>query len=128
MDKVTHEVRMENWKSVIEQCSSRPEGMTVRAWLEEQGISEKTYYYWQRKVRQAAYEQMQRAALPTVAGETGVAFAEISVPQEPDAETEKAPAFRPAAVIRAGSYSVEFSNSASATLVKKILEVVDHAG
>ncbi len=128
MDKVTHEVRMENWKSVIEQCSSRPEGMTVRAWLEEQGISEKTYYYWQRKVRQAAYEQMQRAALPTVAGETGVAFAEISVPQEPAAETENAPAFRPTVVIRVGGYAVEFSNSASATLVKKILEVVDHAG
>lgn len=29
-------------------CSCRGSGMTVLAWCQENGISEKTYYYWQR--------------------------------------------------------------------------------
>ena len=31
--------------------------MTVRAWCRENGLSEKTYYYWQRRLFQALSEQ-----------------------------------------------------------------------
>ena len=51
MDKITHEIRLSNWKAVIEQCSLRPEGQTVKQWLADNGINEKTYYYWQRRIR-----------------------------------------------------------------------------
>ena len=30
MDKTTHEVRLANWKSIIEQCQQRPEGQTAK--------------------------------------------------------------------------------------------------
>lgn len=55
MDKITHEVRMAQWKSIIAECLSRPEGQSTKQWLAEKGIHEKTYYYWQRKIRQEAY-------------------------------------------------------------------------
>lgn len=55
MDQITHEVRLANWKSIVEQCQTRPEGQTAKQWLREHGISEKNYYYWQRKVRQDDY-------------------------------------------------------------------------
>ena len=29
MDRITHEVRLSNWKAVIEQCQSRPKGQTI---------------------------------------------------------------------------------------------------
>lgn len=45
MDKITHEVRLANWKQIILQCSSRPEGQTVKQWLAENGLKEKSYYY-----------------------------------------------------------------------------------
>ena len=46
--------------------------MTVRAWCRENGLSEKTYYYWQRRLFQALSEQ--QAAHETV-------FAEVTPSQ-----------------------------------------------
>ena len=40
--------RLENWTARITAC--RSSGMTVRAWCQENGLSEKTYYYWQRRL------------------------------------------------------------------------------
>ena len=58
MDKITHEIRLNNWKKIVEECNNRPNGTTVKEWLATNGIKEKTYYYWLRRVRRDAYEQM----------------------------------------------------------------------
>ncbi len=34
--------------------------MTVKAWCAQNGLSEKTYYYWQRKVFQASTQEETR--------------------------------------------------------------------
>lgn len=57
MDKTTHEVRIANWRSIIKQCQARPEGQSAKQWLADNGINEKSYYYWQRKVRKETYAQ-----------------------------------------------------------------------
>ena len=62
--------RLENWTARIMAC--RSSGMTVRAWCRENGLSEKTYYYWQRRLFQALSEQQ------TV---HQTAFAEVTPPQ-----------------------------------------------
>ena len=46
MDKTTHEVRLANWKALIERCQTRPKGQTAKQWLDANGISSKKYYYW----------------------------------------------------------------------------------
>ena len=51
MDQSTHDVRRNNWLNIIEQCQQRPENMTVKQWLADNGIKEKSYYYWLRKFR-----------------------------------------------------------------------------
>ena len=51
MDQTTHEMRLVNWKSIIEQCQSRPEGMSAKQCLRDNEIPEKQYYYWLRKLR-----------------------------------------------------------------------------
>lgn len=51
MDNITHEVRLKNWQTIIAQCAARPEGQTVKSWMQENGISEKSYYYWLRRIR-----------------------------------------------------------------------------
>ena len=61
--------RLENWTARIMAC--RGSGMTVRAWCRENGLSEKTYYYWQRRLFQALLEQQK-------VHET--AFAEVTPP------------------------------------------------
>ncbi len=35
MDKITHEVRLANWKNIIEQCNNRPKGTTIKHLLTE---------------------------------------------------------------------------------------------
>ena len=44
MDKCTHAVRKQRWKNIIGQCLQRPEGMTVKQWLDENNICKQTYY------------------------------------------------------------------------------------
>ncbi len=56
MDKMTHEIRAASWRSVISQCQARLAEQTRKQWLVQNGISEKSYYYWQRKLRREAYE------------------------------------------------------------------------
>ena len=45
MDKITHEVRLAQWAKVVRQCQARPAGMSANAWLKENGIAVKNYYY-----------------------------------------------------------------------------------
>ena len=84
MDKTTHEIRLANWKPLIEQCISRPKGQTTKQWLEEHGISEKQYYYWLRKVRARAYGEMGSQGLmaPAMSKESETVFAEIPCRRE----------------------------------------------
>lgn len=59
MDQLTHNVRRANWLNIINQCQERPANVTVRQWLKDNDIKEKTYYYWLRKFRKESYDQMQ---------------------------------------------------------------------
>ena len=62
--------RLENWTAKIMAC--RGSGMTVRAWCQENGLSEKTYYYWQRRLFQTLSEQQQAVRQPAFAEVTPV--------------------------------------------------------
>ena len=80
MEIITHEVRLANWKTIVEQCSNRSHGKSVRQWLADNDINEKTYYYWLRRIRREVYSQFD-SELPSESGKTkpSVAFAEIPV-------------------------------------------------
>ena len=43
MDKITHQVRCEQWTSIINECLAS--GMNKTAWCRENGISEKQFFY-----------------------------------------------------------------------------------
>ena len=82
MDKSTYEIRLSNWKAVIEQCSLRPAGQTVKQWLDDNGINEKTYYYWQRRIRKEVFGQIDLPQPAKVQEPASVSFAEIPVMPE----------------------------------------------
>lgn len=79
MDQCTHEVRIRNWKSIIESCQQRPAGQCIKPWLNENGICEQSYYYWQRKFSQAAYAQIsgKESGFPVPQPKNESVFAEI---------------------------------------------------
>lgn len=128
MDKITHEVRLTQWKKVIEECLARPKGQTAKSWLPERGISEKCFCYWQRKLRLYAYEEMQRpTSLPADKGSVPVTFAEIPFVTQPHSEQILQGQFQPAAVIRSGNIAIALSNSVSEALLAGIMQEVRRA-
>ena len=67
MDQCTHKVREEYWKRIIQTCSQRPAGQSAKNWMDENGIREQSYYYWQRRFRQQVYAEMKgNASAPAV--------------------------------------------------------------
>lgn len=132
MDTSTHEVRLASWKSVVEQCQLRPEGLTIASWCKQNGVNVKQYYYWQRRVRRKAAQDTSSGMPPVPVSESGcVSFAEISVPIQPSAAVAApclTPDFHPEAVIRRGDLIIGLKNSVSDRLLDRILKGVSHAG
>lgn len=123
MDQTTHNVRRANWLAIITQCQERPEGISVKQWLSDNGVKEKAYYYWLRKFRKEAYGQMQPPVANEISGNE-IAFTEISIP----AKTAPAEPYENlVAVIRYNGVSIGISNEISDSLLSRILREMSHA-
>ena len=121
MDNTTHEMRLAGWKQIIENCQARPDGQTVKQWLAEQGIQEKNYYYWLRKVRKTTYELMTKEKAP-VSSPSSLSFAEIPMRRT----VTPAGSSQPDVVIQKGRLRIELNNSVSDELLVRILETISH--
>ena len=126
MDKITHEARLNNWKHIIEECNNRPNGVTVKQWLSDNGIHEKVYYYWLRRVRQAAYDQLKTENTGSLvpSPNNSVSYAEITLTQSiPTRSRDNA-----VAVLSTGNISIDISESASEEFLIKLMRAMRHAG
>ena len=81
--QMAQHVRLNQWSEVMR--VRRESGLSVRAWCAENNIREKTYYYWQNKLRQATCEKIaeQETRLPkTEVIPTGWAQISTEIPIE----------------------------------------------
>lgn len=122
MDQSTHDVRRASWLGIITECQQRPAGVSVRQWLCDNGIKEKAYYYWLRKFRREACEQIQ---LPVVTVPTKVSFAELPIPTT--APVKPVTANNTVAVISANGITLEIAGDISESLLCILLKEVLHA-
>lgn len=120
MDRVTHAVRREQWTNIINECLAS--GMNKTAWCKANGISDKSFFYWQRKLREDVYISTVESTslVPTVRksilpAKPNVDFVELKMPEQ-----SSATAFHPDIVIRKGNLSLEISNTASPELLSRI--------
>ncbi len=51
MEQITYSVRHTMWKGIMLQFQNPPDGMSAKKWMNENQISEKSYYYWQQNFR-----------------------------------------------------------------------------
>ena len=99
--------------------------MTVRQWLADNGISEKSYYYWLRKFRKEVFE---KAQLPSVRQSSEISFAEISVPDiKLVVDDNRLVNSSAVAIIQIKDISIELTNDVSNDLLGRILEGINHA-
>ncbi len=127
MDQLTHNVRRANWLNIIKQCQERPANVTVRQWLKDNDIKEKSYYYWLRKFRKESYDQMQLPAATEEHAE--ISFVEFAAPTlEKVVSTQDSLNSTTTAVIRHGAITLEISNAISEEVLSLLLKEVIHAG
>lgn len=126
MDRSTYEVRLANWKSIIEQCQAKPESQSTRQWLTEHEIPEKRYYYWLRRVRREAYEQV-KPKLPTVQEPATPPAALVEIPPERFTAAIQEATPSPAIVIKTKKSTIEISSAVSDSLMLKLVKAVAHA-
>jgi putative transposase len=71
--------RLEHWAGIVRERSES--GLTVKAFCESEGLHSNTYFYWQRRLREAACGGGTGAsALPTPTGWTAAVPAESGAP------------------------------------------------
>ena len=51
MDYGSHYYRRAHWVKIVQACQNRPSDITAKQWLKDNGISDKSYYYWLRKLK-----------------------------------------------------------------------------
>ncbi|MDF2614082.1 MAG: Transposase [Clostridia bacterium] len=113
----TREYRLSGGLPIIKEC--RNSGMSVKNWCEQNDVNEKRFYYWQRKLREAAAE-----ALPSAAKQP--TFVQVPVPMESPSPSER-PAFIPSMVLKVGNASLELSETVPPELLASVLKVLTHA-
>ena len=128
MDQITHDVRTAQWAEIVRKCHERPDNQTAKEWLSANGINEKQYYYWQRRLRNMAAGTTDKS-LPATRLTGEVSFVEMPAPSELPVEcSQKAMTDSgPAAVIRTGKLEIELSNDISDKLLSRILKVAAYA-
>jgi len=75
MRRATREIRMQHWAGILHERQTS--GQSIRAWCQTNGVVEKTYHYWKRKLRESAYGLY--VEKHTNAGPPGPVFSEVKV-------------------------------------------------
>ena len=105
----TMSVRMQYWADTIRDRSES--GLTVDQYCLEHGLSRHKYFYWLRKIREAALDA------------SGVSFVEITPPAK-QLDNSSTSVFDTEAMISIGNISVSVNSKTSNELLPRILEVV----
>ena len=132
MDNGTNVIRRQLWQKIINDCHNRPEGQSAAQWMKDNGISNKSYYYWQKKLRTEAYEQIQTqtANMPVVQDNNGIAFVEIKRQEPAINSCRTADVVRgdsPVAIIRKEDVSIAISEEIPKDLLSVLIQEVCHA-
>lgn len=114
VQKLTHEVRLQQWGETIKDC--RSSGKSVKSWCAEQNINIKTYYYWQKKVCQATCRELAanhpQRSIAVNSGPVPV-FAELRKPDPPSGQL--------ALTIQRDHLAIQIYRGADASIVETAL-------
>lgn len=124
MDQLTHEIRMANWRQIIESCQARPEGQSARQWLAENNIPDKQYYYWLRKIRKKTFDETPQP-VPAVPSKQPPAVSFVEIPADEVIGSAETPCT--VITIRTKRSTIEIPTDLSESLIVKLVKVVSHA-
>ena len=114
MQKVTQNILIEEWKLQAEEC--RSSGKTVKAWCEEKGIKQKTYYYRLNKVRDTLCSELTIKQNREMKMSDSPVFAEVNIGRGGNNNT--------AITLRIGGTEVEIHNGAETAVIENTLRIL----
>lgn len=110
----TRQIRLTEWAAVIKDCKAS--GLKVDTYCEQHGLSRDAYYYWLRKVKEAALLQAGFVELPAPMTEH-----ESSKPIEHNAST-----FETQMVIKLKGTELCINEHTSSELISRVVEIFNH--
>jgi len=117
LSHLNHHKNLAQWQQLVYDC--RNSGMTVRTWCAENGVSEKTYYYRQRKVWEAAQQQKTEQNADMSGKLPAIIPCTI-----PIATSSAVSAQTPALVLHSASWTVEVNPGCDPELLHLVLRTV----
>lgn len=116
--KVAQQYRLNQWIQRIREC--RSSGQTVAVWCAEHNIRLSSYFYWLKRVRQAACE-----ALPSLNIESNK-IVPVSLPVSGNDGGSTNQESSPDIVIRIGAVAMEVHANASQLLIENTLRALQN--
>ena len=104
---VEKEVKLSQWRALIQECMSS--GLKVKDWCMQNNISKDTYYYWLKKLREAACDSI----------ETNF----VRVPEQYISHSHT-PSFSPELTISIGSLTININSATPQHLIEATIQAV----
>jgi putative transposase len=121
INEIRNQVRIREWMELVRERTSS--GMTINAWCEMKGISKYQYYYWLRKVRQEAYNEIEnhKDSLPVAQEDSLPEFAHINVVKDESVAESSGIS------IRMNNADIHIGNDVHPEQLITVMQVIVHA-
>lgn len=111
----TRQIRLNEWAAIIKDCKAS--GQKVDIYCEQHGLSRDAYYYWTRKVKEAALKQAGFVEFPAPVPE-----------QEPVTTIDKGTsAFEAQMIIKINGIEFCLNDNSQSELISRVLKTILHA-
>ena len=128
MDQNAQQIRRSQWEKIV--LEGNRASVSKKEWCRQNGISEKSFYYWQRKIRlQAAGALEARKDVPVCVGSPASTFVEM--PLRSTAQTmnggSASPGLTPELMIQIGDCRVYVAGTIQEQTLSTVLKIIRHA-
>lgn len=108
------EVRLRQWAEIMRERTAS--GQSISAWCESHGIRRQQYFYWQRKLREAACSELAIRTPEDEQGMTPGGWARLEPAQPPSTES--------GVTIEVGGYRVTATTSTDPALLAQVCRML----
>lgn len=109
----TRQIRLNEWAAIIKDCKAS--GQKVDIYCEQHGLSRDAYYYWQRKVKEAALKQPGFVELPALTEERSV-----------NTVNKDTSAFETQMLIRTNGIEICVNENSPSELISRVMKLLYH--
>jgi transposase-like protein len=111
--------RLQQWTKIVRDC--RTSGQTVVRWCADHEVNVKSYYYWLRKIREAACE-----SLPAISSPNEPTLVPVPSSLRMNAPRSEASHEQAAIILRTDAVTIEIHPHASTALLEQTLRILQY--